>query len=299
MKRIILVVTLVSLLVLCFSLTLSADTTQILQGSEMYAPLVFECEAKVPVRGIDGPLPDTSISTFQTPSVRSSVAGGTRYWSDFFFLDSEEPDDHARLTYYIQDEWVWDYDPYTFVISLDPVYLDISGLIDEGFEDIEKLLPVFYLSTFGVNSKITVEANITSVDPSGTARDNVSIANVYLGKTTVEQRAISFYHYLPEFKYGDKIFVNEFTITCENFSPAHNDSYVTGFVSEVHAEPIDAQNSPTRVEMSSVPLVSILWNSIVDVFEIDLIPGLSLGTILLAIVGLPLLVWFLKLVAGG
>lgn len=299
MKRIFISFALVALLVLSFSLSLSADTTQILQGSEMYAPLVFEGVAQVPVAGLDGPLPETSITGFPTPSVRSSVAGGTRYFSDFFYLGGEQPDDHARLIYYLRDEWIWDKDPYTLTFSLDPVYLDITGLIDEGFDDYENLLPVFYLSTYGVNSRITVSVNITSVDPSGTARDNVSIANVYQGKTTSEEHAISFYHYLPEFRYGDKLYVNEFSITCENYSPGYNDRYVTGFASEVHTEPIDAQNAPTRVEMSSVPLVSILWNSIVDVFEIDLIPGLSLGTILLAIVGLPLLVWFLKLVAGG
>ena len=299
MKRIVIFVVLVALLVLTFSLTLSADTTRIPEGTEMYAPLVFNGYLELPRDGINGPVPETEIIDFQTPRVRSSIAGGTRYTGDYYFLYTPQPDDYARLTYFIIDEYAFPKYPYNLVFKLDPCFLDLTGIIDEGFDDYENLLPVFTLSTFGVNSRITVSVNITSVDPSGTARDNVSIANVYQGKSTSEEHVISFYHYLPEFKYGDKLYVNEFTITCENYNPGFNDGYVTGFASEVHTEPIDAQNAPTRVEMSSVPLVSILWNSIVDVFEIDLIPGLSLGTILLAIVGLPLLVWFLKLVAGG
>lgn len=299
MKRIVIAVVLFALLVLPLSLSISADTTQVPQGTEFYAPLVFEGRAEVTLSGTSGPIPETAITDFRTPSVRSSVVGGTQYFSDYYHLYSDTSDDYGRLTYYPLDEWVWDYDPYTLVFSLDPVYLNISAIVDEGIPEWEDFLPVFYLSTYGVNSRITVEANLTSIDSAGIARDNVSIANVFQGHSYSEQHAISFYHYLPEFEEGDIIYVNSFSITCENYSPDYTDRYVTGFLSEVYTEPIDANNAPTRIELSSVPLVSILWNSIVDVFEIDLIPGLSLGTILLAIIGLPLLIWFLKLVAGG
>lgn len=265
----------------------------------MYAPLVWNVYAEETVSGTSGPIPETVRTDAQTPAVRSSIANGTQFWSDIFYLFQEQSDDFARLTYFFSDDFAFPSSPYKLVYTLDPVYLDITGLMDEGGDDWVSFLPVFYLSTYGVNSRIVVNCSITSVDPSGTARDSLSIANVYNGTSITEQHTIRFSAYLPDFEYGDKIFVNDFSITCENYSSSYNDRYVTGFLTEDYTEPIDAQNAPTRVELSSVPLVSILWNSIVDVFEIDLIPGLSLGTILLAIVGLPLLVWFLKLVAGG
>lgn len=299
MKRFLLNLSLVVVFVLALSLPVFADTSQVPQGSEMYAPLVFNGYVEQSRSGSSGPIPETEITDFQTPRVRSSIAGGTKYWGDVFFLYPEQPDDYARLNYYFLDEFSYPDSPYNLTFRLDPVYLDITGLMDEAGDDWVNFLPIFTLSTYGVNSRITVSANITSVDPSGTARDNLSIANVYNGKTTNEEHIIRFSGYLPDYEYGDKLYVNEFTITCENYSGGFSDGYVTGFLSDTYTEPIDAQNAPTRVELSSVPLVSILWNSIVDVFEIDLIPGLSLGTILLAIVGLPLLVWFLKLVAGG
>lgn len=298
MKRIIVLFSLVSLLVLAFSLTLSAETTQIPQGSEMYAPLTFNMHIERSEAPTGAELiPSTIITEQYTPSVRSSLANSTQYFDGYYYLPDNSPaDDFARLSYYIRDEYVFDYPAFDLTYSLDPVWLDVSSLLSDYGNDLYSYFPVFHLTT-NVASRIVINASITSVDPSGTARDTVSRTDVYEGGSGLSM--IRFIDYLPEFQEGDKVYINEFYIACTGYSPGVYDRYTTGFFSDTYTEPIDANNSPTRVELSSVPLVSILWNSIVDVFEIDLIPGLSLGTILLAIVGLPLLVWFLKLVAGG
>lgn len=261
----------------------------------MYAPLVFNArvDRNVPV---SGGISNTIITEFQTPSVRSSIANGTVYTGEFFSLENQSPDDFARLTYFIRTEYIWDYPVYNLNFSLDPVFIDVSRLIADYGMEWENFLPVFVLKSGGVASPVTVEYQIVSIDSSGVLRDRVDMATVY---TSNSQNYIALSDLLPDYEAGDKLFINQFTINCKNYSPDYTDRYTTGFLSDTYVEPVDALNAPTRVELSSVPLVSILWNSIVDVFEIDLIPGLSLGTILLAIIGLPLLIWFLKLVAGG
>lgn len=303
MKRIVISVVLVALLALTFSLTLSADTTQIPNGTEVYAPFVFDAllERSVPV---EGSIPNTVIEQFSTPSIRSIELGATEYSGQYYFLSQESADDYGRLTYYIKDEYVFDYGRFHLTYDLAPVAFDINSFINDNSIDDSaggwvNFLPKFYISTYGVESSITITADLVSIDSAGIARDSVKVRDSIKGTSISEEHTISLAHYLPDFEDGDTIYINQLTISCFNYSPSYEDRYVTGFVYDTFVSPINDDNSPSHVELSSLPLVSILWNSIVDVFEIDLIPGLSLGTILLAIVGLPLLIWFLKLVAGG
>lgn len=207
---------------------------------------------------------------------------------------------YVPSTYFVNGSAPTDNDTIAFDVHF-PAYTLSFGYADSFYDT--SALPVFEHSLPVLTNPVTTEVHATYFNSAGIALGDYTIGNVassFSPYAVVRDNA-------PDG--ADYAIVDEFVISgtfTSDFGSAPFVLRVPYWSNDVPFEPFTAVSALTGVDdviiaqrIDSVDVGTFLWDSVSNFLNFEIADGLSLYVILITIVTIPILVWILKLFAGG